>query len=361
MGTKLGLVGLPNAGKSTLFNALTAAHAAVAPYPFTTTDPNMGVAHVEDPRLAVLATLLAPEKVIPTTLEVVDIAGLVKGAHQGEGLGNQFLSHVFGVDALLHVVRCFEDPNVAHPMGEVDPLRDVEIVNTELMLKDLEILGRRREREQKLVKGGDKKAMQLMAHLERWDQALSAGQAIRSLGLVPNEHPKAFGLDCLSAKPVLYAANLGEEASPASLEPLRALAAKDGAELVSFCAKLEAELIELEPEDRASMMRELGLAESALPQVVRTSYALLRLLTFFTTVSRILQAWTLVRGTKAPQAAGTIHTDFEKHFIRAEVIHVDALVKCGSEANARTQGILRVEGKDYVVQDGDVIHFRVGP
>ena len=360
MGTKLGLVGLPNAGKSSLFNALTAGHAAVAPYPFTTIDRNVGVAPVTDARLDALAALLAPEKIIPTSLEVVDIAGLVQGAHQGEGLGNQFLSHVFGVDALLHVVRCFEDGNVAHPMGGADPARDVEVVNTELLLKDLDVVQRRKEKEQKLAKGGDKKAAALLERLVDWEAALAAGQAIRSLALSPERHPKAWGVDLLSAKPVLYAASVGEGAGPSAAEPLGTLAARDGARLVVVCAKLEAELMELLPADRAAMMQELGVAESLLPQVVREGYALLELITFFTTASKILQAWTVRRGTKAPQAAGTIHTDFERQFIRAEVIQAQRLLQCGSEANARAQGLLRLEGKEYVVQDGDVIHFRVG-
>ena len=360
MSTKLGLVGLPNAGKSTLFNALTAGHAAVAPYPFTTIDQNIGIAPVADARLDALAALLLPEKIIPTNLEVVDIAGLVKGAHQGEGLGNQFLSHIFGVDALLHVVRCFEDGNVAHPMGSADPTRDVEVVQTELLLKDLDVIQRRKEKEQKLVKGGDKKAAALFERLLEWEVALAAGKAIRNLSLPPERQPKAWGVDLLSAKPVLYAANVGEGAGPSAAEPLRALAAREGARLVIVCAKLEAELMELPPADRTAMMRELGLAESALPQVLREGYALLELVTFFTTASKILQAWTVRRGTKAPQAAGTIHTDFERQFIRAEVIQAHVLLQCGSEAHARTKGLLRLEGKEYVVQDGDVIHFRVG-
>ena len=363
MGAALGLVGLPNAGKSTLFNALTAGHAAVAPYPFTTTDRNVGVASVEDPRLTALERCLSPERAIPTTLEFVDIAGLVKGAHKGEGLGNQFLSHVFGVDALLHVVRGFASGDVAHPMGEVDPLRDIEVINTELLLKDLEILGRRREKEHKPAKGGDQHAIRIMEHLEQWQAALSAGTPIRTMRLAPHDRPQAFEMDFLTAKPVLYAVNVGEEAlalgSPL-IEGVRALAARDGAAIAILCAKLEAELVELEPVDRAAMMQELGVTESALPQVIRQGYALLRLVTFFTTASRMLQAWTVTQGTKAPQAAGTIHTDFEKKFIRAEVIQADALVRCGSEAAARTQGLLRVEGKEYAVQDGDVIHFRVG-
>jgi GTP-binding protein YchF len=361
MSTKLGLVGLPNAGKSTLFNALTAGHAAVAPYPFTTIDQHVGVAPVADPRLEALGGLLSPDRVVPTTLEVVDIAGLVKGAAQGEGLGNQFLSHVFGVDALLHVVRCFEDGNVAHPMGGVDSVRDIEIVNTELLLKDLEVIQRRKEKEQKLAKSGDKKAGALLERLLEWEAALAAGQAVRSLGLAPEQHPTTWGMALLSAKPVLYAANVGEDggASPA-VDALRALAAREGARVVVVCAKLEAELVELEPPDRAAMMQELRVTESVLPQVVREGYALLSLLTFFTTASKILQAWTVPRGTKAPQAASTIHTDFERRFIRAEVIQARILLQCGSEANAKAQGLLRLEGKEYVVQDGDVIHFRVG-
>jgi len=363
MGTKLGLVGLPNAGKSTLFNALTTAHAAVAPYPFTTTHPNIGVAQIDDVRLGALATCLSPARVIPTSIEFVDIAGLVKGAHQGEGLGNQFLSHVFGVDALLHVVRCFEDENVAHTMGSVDPLRDIEIINTELLLKDLEVVERRKEKEHKLAKGGDKRAVHVTALLEQWSAALSAGKTIRSLRLTPESHPKTYGIDLLSAKPVLYAANISETSLGQSnpvLELLQVHAAREGAGLVVFCAKLEAELVELDPADRMAMMQELGLLESALPQVIRRGYELLRFLTFFTTASNILQAWTVPQGTKAPQAAGTIHTDFERQFIRAEVISVETLIRCGSEAQARTQGLLRLEGKDYVVQDGDVIHFRIG-
>ena len=363
MSTTLGLVGLPNAGKSTLFNALTAAHAAVAPYPFTTIDPNIGVARVDDARLDALSKLLAPERVIPTSIEFVDIAGLVKGAHQGEGLGNQFLSHVFTVDALLHIVRGFEDENVAHPMGAVDPLRDIEIVNTELMLKDLEVVKRRKEKGHKLAKSGDKAAMILTGHLERWHEVLAAGTPIRSLRLAPEVHPKPFGIDLLSAKPVLYAVNVGESpdaTTSAAVDAVRTLAAREGARVVVLCAKLEAELAELDPADRAEMMRGLGLADSALPRVIHEGYALLRLVTFFTTASKMLQAWTVAQGTKAPQAAGTIHTDFERQFIRAEVIQVDALLRCGSESNARTQGLLRLEGKDYVVQDGDVIHFKVG-
>lgn len=361
--TKLGLVGLPNVGKSTLFNALTTGHAAVAPYPFTTIDQNVGVAVVTDPRLATLQGLLKPEKVIPTSLEFVDIAGLVKGANKGEGLGNQFLSHVFGVDALLHVVRAFADENVAHSMGAVDPLRDIEVINTELMLKDLEVLGRRKDKEHKLAKGGDKAAMHFIEQLDTWHAALEKGTMVRNLAIEPHLTPKKFGVDLLTAKPVLYAVNVGESsdaATDASLAQVRALAQREGSRVVTFSAKLEAELAELDPNDRAEMMRELGVKESALPTVIREGYALLKLITFFTTASKILQAWTVPQGTKAPQAAGVIHTDFEKNFIRAEVVQAGELVTLGGEAQARAQGKLRLEGKEYAVQDGDVIHFKIG-
>ena len=363
MGTTLGIVGLPNVGKSTLFNALTHGHAPVAPYPFTTTDRNVGVAQVEDPRLARLASLIPHDKLIPTTIEFVDIAGLIRGAHQGEGLGNQFLSHIFAVDAILHVVRCFDDPNIPHAMGEVDPVRDVEVIHTELMLKDLELLDRRLEKDRKLAKGGDKQAQALAEKLTVWKQAIEQGTPIRKLALTAAEHPRAYGVELLSSKPVIYVANVDEASlntPPASVERLAQVANQDQALLIVVCAKLEAELVELEAADQAAMMQELGLAQSALPRVISQGYQLLNLITFFTMASRILQAWTVARGTKAPQAAGVIHTDFERQFIRAEVISVEALIACGGEAQARTKGLLRLEGKDYVVQDGDVIHFRIG-
>ncbi len=364
MGTKLGLVGLPNVGKSTLFNALTAAHAAVAPYPFTTIDPHVGVTSVADTRLDALAARLVPARVVPTTITFVDIAGLMKGAHKGEGLGNQFLSHLAGIDAILHVVRCFDDGHVAHPLGEVDPLRDVEVIMTELMLKDLEVIDRRKAQVQKLAKGGEKAAQHLLERLERWHAALAAGTPLRSLALAPEEHPSASGLDLLSATPMLYVANIAEPmrgTTVPAVERLRDLAEREGSKVLVLCAKLEAEVAELEPADRPALMQELGLEVSALPQVIQQGAALLNLLTFFTTASNILQAWTVARGTTAPRAAGIIHTDFERGFIRAEVIQVEALLRCGSEAIARAQGLLRIEGKEYVVQDGDVIHFRVAP
>ena len=364
MSTKLGLVGLPNAGKSTLFNALTSGHAAAAPYPFTTTDSNVGIAKVEDPRLEALARLIKPGKVIPATLECVDIAGLVKDAHEGEGLGNQFLSHILRVDALLHVVRCFDDENVAHPMGEMNPVRDAEIVNTELLLKDLEWLQRRREKESKIAKGGDKEAIAQVGRLDRWIEAVGAGKPIRQLCLAPKERPSACGVDVLADKPVVYTANVGEGASEASDRAVRALAQlaqAQGSPLVTCAAKLEAELVELDPADRAEMMQEMDVKESALPQVVREGYAALGLITFFTTVSGILQAWTVPKGTGAAKAAGIIHTDFEKKFIKAEVISAETLLALGGETKARSEGKLRIEGRDYGVQDGDVITYRIAP
>jgi len=363
MGAKLGIVGLPNVGKSTLFNALTHGKAQVAPYPFTTTDRNIGVASVEDPRLSQLAQLIPHDRLIPTSIEFVDIAGLVRGAHQGEGLGNQFLSHVFAVDALLHVVRCFADPNILHAMGSVDPSRDVDVITTELMLKDLELIDRRLDKERKLAKGGDKQAQALTDKLMSWKRWLSEGTPLRRLALATPEHPRTVGIDLLTSKPVIYVANIDEASlngPPADVERLAQMAKHEQAELVILCAKLEAELIELDPADRTAMMAELGLRESALPRVVHHGYQALELITFFTTASRIIQAWTVPRGATAPQAAGVIHTDFERHFIRAEVISVDQLVAVGGEAQARASGALRLEGKDYMVQDGDVIHFRVG-
>ena len=362
MSAKLGLVGLPNAGKSSLFNALTSGKAQVAPYPFTTKDPNVGVAAVADARLAKLAALIPHDKLIPTAVEFVDIAGLVKGAHQGEGLGNQFLSHVFAVDALLHVVRCFSDGNVPHPMGECDPVRDVEIINTELMLKDLEIIDRRLEKERKVAKGGDKHAAALIEHLTRWKAHLEQGQPMRRAPLSVDERPNAFGIDLLTSKPVIYVANVDEGSdAPSSAERrLSQIAADEGAQVVRLCVKLEADLVELEPAERETMMKELGLASSGLPSVIQEGYRLLRYLSFFTTASKMIQAWTVIQGTKAPQAAGVIHTDFERKFISAEVIPVETLIGAGSESSARAKGLVRLEGKEYVVRDGDVIHFKIG-
>lgn len=363
MGITCGLIGLPNVGKTTLFNALTRNHAAVAPYPFTTIEPNVGAATVPDLRLQAIASLIPHDKIIPTHLEFVDIAGLVQGASQGAGLGNQFLSHVFAVDCLAHVVRLFGGEAVAHVSGGVDPLRDVGIVKTELLLKDLEIIERWLMGQQKAARGGDKHAVAAVDAAMRWKEALGHERPIRQLGLPPELHPAAFGLNVLSAKPLFYVANIEEEAAqahPASLQALYAHAAQEETTVVPLPIKLEAELAELEPAEREAMYRELGVAEPALGHIVQAAYHALRLVTFFTTASRIVQAWTVHQGATAPQAAGRVHTDFERTFIRAEVIHYDDLIACGGEAQVKAQGVLHVEGKEYVVRDGDVIRFRVG-
>ena len=362
MGFTCGILGLPNVGKSTLFNALTRAHAAVAPYPFTTIEPNVGTAPVPDPRLDAIARLVPHDTIIPTHLEFVDIAGLVPGASAGAGLGNHFLSHVFAVDCLAHVVRLFGDDNVAHVAGGLDPLRDVGIVTTELLLKDLELLERWLTGQQKAARGGDKTATAAVDAATRWKEALNQGRAIRAIQLPVERHPGAFGLTLLSAKPLFYVVNLDErqsEQTPSSLAALRAQADAEGSTVVAVPVKLEAELAELEPEERSTMRRELGAAEAALGRVVQAGYQALGLVTFFTTESRMVQAWTVRAGSTAPQAAGRIHTDFERGFIRAEVVGYAEFIACGGEAQTKAKGSLRVEGKDYVVRDGDLMRFRV--
>ena len=363
MGFTCGILGLPNVGKSTLFNALTHAHAAVAPYPFTTIEPNVGTALVPDARLEAIARLVPHEKILPTHLEFVDIAGLVAGASTGAGLGNQFLSHVFAVDCLAHVVRLFGGEHVAHVSGSLDPLRDAGIVTTELLLKDLELLERWLLGQQKAARGGDKTAVAAVDAAARWKEALNQGRTIRQLKLPAERHPGAFGLTLLTAKPLFYVVNLDErqtEQAPPSLDALRAHAAQEGSTVVTAAIQLEAELVELEPAEQATMRQELGVHEPALGRIVQAGYQTLGLLSFFTTESRMVQAWTVRSGSTAPQAAGRIHTDFERGFIRAEVIHYDDFIACGGDAHARAKGVLHVEGKEYVVQDGDVVRFRVG-
>ena len=361
MGFKCGIVGLPNVGKTTIFNALTGGQAQVANYPFTTIEPNIGVVPVPDQRLEQLAGLIEHDKLIPTTLEFVDIAGLVKNAHEGEGLGNQFLSKILGVEAIAHIVRCFEDENIAHSTGTIDPGSDAEIVNLELIFKDLEFTEKHLEKQQKLAKGGDKQAVKTVALLKKIKDFLSGNKALRFLELDREETISLSGLGLLTTKPVFYVANIAEKdinQETESIKKIRGFAKEQKTLLTTICASLEVELSQLKPEERSEFLNELGLRESGLVNLIKTGYNLLNLITFFTTDSRQLRAWTVTKGTKAPQAAGRIHSDFEHGFIRAEVINFNDLIKVGSEHAAREKGLMRLEGKEYQVKDGDIIHFR---
>ncbi len=360
---RLGIVGLPNVGKSTLFNALTSARALVANYPFATIEPNTGIVQVPDARLDALAGIVSPARVVPAVVEFVDIAGLVKGASEGEGLGNQFLANIREVDAIVHVVRCFQDPDVQHVMGEVDPARDREIINIELGLADLASVEKRLDKAARSAKSGDAQARQEQRLLEAVRDALAAGRAARAVVPTEEEQPAFRGFNLLTSKPVLYAANVGESeiaGGNACTDALRAALERDGepAELVTFSAKVEAELAELTPQDRPDFLDSLGIRESGLDRLAHAAYHLLGLQSYFTAGEKEVRAWTIQRGDRAPAAAGVIHSDFEKGFIRAETVGYGDFVRVGGWKPAREQGLSRAEGKEYVVQDGDVMLFR---
>ena len=360
MGIKCGIVGLPNVGKSTLFNALTRAQIAAENYPFCTIDPNVGVVPVPDPRLAALAEIVTPERILPTTVEFVDIAGIVKGAAQGEGLGNKFLAHIREVDAVTHVVRCFEDDDIVHVAGRISPLDDIEVINTELALADLESVDKALARAEKAAKAQDKDAIKLRDVLVRVRALLDQGRPARALLLDDTDRLLLRELHLLTMKPVLYVANVAEGGFSDNplLAAVEKLAASEGAQVVAVCAAIEAEIAQLEDADRAEFLASLGLSEPGLNRVIRAAYALLGLQTYFTAGPKEVRAWTVRAGSTAPQAAGVIHTDFERGFIRAEVIAYDDYIRCRGEAGARDAGKLRLEGKDYLVREGDVMHFR---
>ncbi len=363
MALKCGIVGLPNVGKSTLFNSLSNARAQAANFPFCTIEPNVGVITVPDPRLLKLQELIQPKSLVATTMEFVDIAGLVEGASKGEGLGNQFLGNIRETDAIIHVIRCFQDDNIVHVHGSVNPVRDKEIIDTELLLKDLETLDKRLDKQRRAAKSGDKAAQKQVFMMERLKTHIESGAAVRSFELQDEEESGWLGdFQLLTSKPVLYACNVDEKSilnGNEYVSQLREAVAGDQAEIVMICAAIEAEIAELEsPEDRVAFLADLGLQESGLNRLIRSAYKLLDLITYFTAGVKEVRAWTIHRGTKAPQAAGVIHSDFEKGFIRAEVIPYETFISLGSEAACKEAGKLQVEGKEYTVKDGDVMHFR---
>jgi len=360
MGFKCGIVGLPNVGKSTLFNALTQAGIEAANYPFCTIEPNVGIVPMPDPRLEVLAGIVKPQRTVPTTMEFVDIAGLVAGASKGEGLGNKFLAHIRETQAIAHVVRCFDSGDVVHVAGKIDPLSDIEVIHTELALADLETVEKAQARVAKLAKSGNKEAVAQQALFEKVRVQLDKGAPVRALELSNEEQRALREINLLTIKPTMYIANVTEDgfSNNPYLDRVQALAASEGAEVVAVCAAIEAEIAELPDEEKGEFLADLGLAEPGLNRVIRAGYDLLGLQTYFTAGVKEVRAWTVHIGATAPEAAAVIHTDFERGFIRAEVIAYDDFVACGGEQGAKEAGKWRLEGKEYVVRDGDVIHFR---